>query len=92
MDSWYVYLILTSNDTIYTGIAKNVEKRFQEHCDTANGIKNSRGAKFFRTTQPKKIIHIETFNNRGDASKREIEIKKMSQKQKRTLQTQTTET
>jgi predicted GIY-YIG superfamily endonuclease len=31
MKNWHVYIVRCSDDTLYTGIAKDVEKRIAEH-------------------------------------------------------------
>ena len=72
---WFVYIIETDQHKLYTGITTNPERRFQEHLDTANGIAKAKGAKYFRTARPHKIIYREEFNSRSAATKRETEIK-----------------
>ena len=77
---WYVYVILTAKDKLYTGITTDPERRFVEHlCDT------KKGAKFFRSDSPVKIIHLEEFETMSEALKREIQIKKLSSLQKRKM-------
>jgi putative endonuclease len=76
---WYLYILLTQNNKLYTGITTNLERRYDEHC---SGIK---GAKFTRANPPKELVHVEFFDDRSEASKRECEIKKMSRKQKDSL-------
>lgn len=76
--NWYVYVILTAKDKLYTGISTDPERRFVEHlCDT------KKGAKFFRSDSPVVIIHIEEFETMSEALKREITIKKWSPAKKR---------
>lgn len=79
---WFVYMVQTSKDTLYTGIATDVERRFQEHCDTYAGVANAKGAKFFRGHQPVKVVYQEQCENRSEASKRERAIKSLSKAQK----------
>jgi putative endonuclease len=75
MSSWFVYIIETESSKFYTGITNNLEERFEKH-------KSGKGAKFFRIDKPKKIIHFEIYETKSQALKREIEIKKMSKKEK----------
>lgn len=76
--SWYVYVILTSKDKLYTGISTDPERRFVEHlCD------RKKGAKFFRSDSPVMIVHLEEYETMSDALKREIAIKKWSSAKKR---------
>ncbi|MBY0415759.1 MAG: GIY-YIG nuclease family protein [Bdellovibrionales bacterium] len=78
--SWYVYIILTSKEKLYTGISTDPERRFVEHlCD------KKKGAKFFRSDSPVKIVHLEEYETMSEALKREIAIKKFSSQKKREL-------
>lgn len=74
--SWYVYIVETTTGKYYTGITTDIERRFKEHCSS------KKGAKFFRSNTPKKIIYSEEYENRSLASKREWEIKQMSKAKK----------
>lgn len=81
MDSpYYVYMIETEKGRLYTGIAIDPEKRFYEHL-----MDHKKGAKFFRSDSPERIVHIEYYSNKSDALKREIAIKKLSRKAKMSL-------
>lgn len=76
--NWFVYIILTAKDKLYTGISTDPERRFVEHlCDT------KKGAKFFRSDSPVRIIHLEEFATMSEALKREAAIKKLSSATKR---------
>lgn len=70
-----MYIILAANNKLYTGISKNVERRFLQHL-------KGQGAKFFRSTTPLKIIYREWVGDHGAALKRERVIKKMNRRQK----------
>ena len=76
--SWWVYVLLTESGRLYTGISTDIERRFAEHCD----LKSAKGAKFFRTEKPIKIVYREQQPNRSEASKREASIKKLSRRAK----------
>jgi putative endonuclease len=76
---WEVYIIETESGTLYTGITNDLDRRF------ANHLNGDKGAKFFRFGAPKKIVFRESHSNRSEATKREIEIKKMSKSQKLAL-------
>lgn len=78
--NWFVYIILTAKNKLYTGISTDPERRFVEHlCD------RKKGAKFFRSDSPVMIVHLEEFQTMSEALKREIEIKKWSSNKKREL-------
>jgi putative endonuclease len=73
--SWFVYIIQSSDDTFYTGITTDLEKRFEQHY-------TKKGAKFFYGRKPKKIVYHESGHTRSSASKREYELKQLSRDKK----------
>ncbi len=68
---------MTAKKRLYTGITTDVERRFKEHSG-----KLPRGAKFFRSDRPKKIVYLEKCRDRSEASVKEAAIKKLSRIQK----------
>ena len=72
---WHVYIILCSDDTLYTGITTDIDRRLREHA-------TGKGAKYFRGRRPKELLYLEGWHNRSSAGKREIEIKKMKRADK----------
>ena len=76
--SWFVYMIEASDNSYYTGITTDLDRRFNQH---ANGT----GAKYFRGRKPLKIIYVERHLDRSSASIREALIKKKSHLQKQQL-------
>lgn len=77
-EKWFVYILKCSDNTLYTGITNNLEKRIDKHnAGTAS--------KYTRTRIPLKLIYFEKTDDRSNASKRESEIKKLSRKQKESL-------
>ena len=76
--TWYVYIIEASDNTYYTGITTDLDRRFSEH---AGGT----GAKYFYGRAPVSIVYTEEGHNRSSASIREAEIKKLSRKAKEKL-------
>jgi putative endonuclease len=68
--SWFVYMIETDQKHLYTGISKDVEKRFKKH-------QSGKGAKFFRMHTPKKIVYSRSFKSKELALQKEWEIKKL---------------
>lgn len=79
--NWYVYVILTSKNKLYTGISTDPERRFVEHlCDP------KKGAKYFRSDSPVKIVYLEEWTTMSEALKSEAAIKKWpSQKKRKTF-------
>lgn len=80
MTAWSLYIIEADDDSYYTGIALDVERRFEEHA-------TKQGAKYFNGRTPIRVIYQENGHTRSSASKREIEIKKLTRRQKETLVT-----
>ncbi len=76
---WIVYIIQTASGTLYTGITKDLARRFSEHAS------HKKGAHFFHLSQPESVRFMEIHPNRSEATKREIEIKKMSRSGKLAL-------
>lgn len=75
---YFVYMLLTEKNTIYTGIALDVEKRFKEHLAGA-GFK---GAKYTSANKPVKILYKKEYETKSDAMKEEYRIKKLTRKEK----------
>lgn len=73
--NWCVYIILCSDDTLYTGITNDIARRFEQHA-------NRRGAKYFRGRKPKQLVYLEPGHNRSSATKREIDLKKLNREEK----------
>ena len=75
---YFVYLLECEDDSIYTGITTDVERRFAEH-------KNGTGGHFTRAKKAKRIVYTEQYPDRSSALKREAEIKKWSREKKLAL-------
>ena len=75
---YYVYILLCKDGSYYTGQAKNVGHRVEQH-------KKGQGARYTRMHKPAKIVYVEEFNSRSDAMKREREIKSFSHSKKQRL-------
>ena len=76
ISQWEVYIIEAESGNFYTGITKNLHKRFADH------LGGKKGARFFRFSNPKRIVFLETYSSRSEATQRELQIKKMNRKQK----------
>lgn len=77
MSSWYVYILRCADDTLYTGITLDPDRRLHEHNHS-----NKLGAAYTRARRPVELVYQETLASRSAATKREIEIKKMSKQNK----------
>jgi len=78
--AWFVYILRCADDSLYTGITTNLQKRLDQH----NGI-NKKGAKYTHSRRPVVLVYQETLDSRSSASKREHEIKSLKKHQKEVL-------
>ena len=78
--SWFVYILLCADNTLYTGITTDIDKRIKQH----NGV-DRKGAKYTRHRQPVQLVFQEASDSRSDASKREHSIKSLKKRQKEHL-------
>ena len=76
---WYLYIVRCADNSLYTGITTDLERRIIEHNS------NKRGAKYTRARRPVELVYQETFDNRSEVSTREAAIKKMTPDKKRQL-------
>jgi len=72
---WYVYVILCSDGSLYTGITTDLSRRYRQHA-------GQKGAKYFRGRQPEQLVYVEKNHDRRSAGQREAAIKKLSRQQK----------
>ncbi len=75
---YYVYIILTVNNTLYCGYTNDIEKRFEQH-------KKGRGAKYTKANTPLKIVYTKEFDTKQEAQKEEYRIKHLTKKEKEKL-------
>lgn len=76
---WYVYIVRCSDETYYTGITTNIDRRINEHNNT------SKGAKYTRTRTPVELEEFKEFKDRSLASKEEYRIKQLTRPNKEKL-------
>ena len=74
--SYFVYILECSDNTLYTGIATDVNRRLDEHNNS------DKGAKYTKIRRPVKLVYSEVQENRSSASKREYAIKKLTRSEK----------
>ncbi len=71
--NWSVYILKCADDTLYTGIALDVDKRLQEH-----NTDDKLAAKYTRVRRPVKLVYQEEYSTRSEATRREMAIKRLS--------------
>jgi putative endonuclease len=73
--TYWVYLLLCRNETVYTGVTTDLVRRFAEH-------KAGKGGAYTRSHGAVRIIHVEKKRGRGGALRREAEIKRWTRAKK----------
>lgn len=69
-------MLKCSDNTLYTGITTDLDRRVQEHNTSP------KAAKYTRIRRPVELVYSESTEDKSSASKRELEIKKLSRIQK----------
>ena len=80
--NYYIYIIRCENNILYTGIATDYKRRFDEHAKV-NGSK--KGAKFTKSHKPEEIVAVWKTKTRSDALKLEARIKQLDKADKEKL-------
>jgi len=75
---WYLYILRCKDDTLYTGITTDVEKRLEAH-------RSGKGAKYTRGRSPLELVYRESCGSHSEALKRELEIKALSRQEKQQI-------
>lgn len=73
---WYVYMLQCNDDTLYTGVTTNLDRRLNEHNESPLG------AKYTRARRPVELVWSEACDSRSSAAIREAEIRKLDRRQK----------
>ena len=72
---YYMYILLCSNGTFYTGSTKNLEKRVATH-------QSGEGANYTKKHLPVELIYYEIFDRIDYAFNREKQVQNWSRKKK----------
>ena len=72
---WYLYILRCKDDSLYTGITTDVEKRLEAH-------RAGKGAKYTRGRGPLELVYREECGDHSDALRREVEIKRLPRDEK----------
>lgn len=78
--AWQVYIVRCADGSLYTGIARDLERRIAEH----NGD-IGQGASYTRSRRPVRLVYREPAADRSAASRREYQIKQLSRAEKLAL-------
>ena len=75
---YLVYILRCVDNTLYTGITNNLERRMKVHS-------SGKGAKYVKARLPFKMVYCEEVGDKSSALKRERFIKKLCKKDKENL-------
>lgn len=78
--SWYLYMVRTHSNQLYTGISTDPSRRLRQHTGELAG-----GAKALRGKGPLQLVFQQPFPDRASASKAEYQIKQLTKKEKEQL-------
>jgi putative endonuclease len=77
-DAWVVYIVRCRDGSLYTGIAKDADRRCAEHNAGA-------GARYTRARRPVAVVYREPQPGRSEALKREAALKRLKRHAKEAL-------
>ncbi len=77
--NWFVYIVRCQDESLYTGITTDPDKRLQAHNSGRTG------AKYTRSRRPVSLVYLEESDSRSAAGKREYAIKQLTVMEKKAL-------
>ena len=78
MKKWHVYILRCADNSLYTGVAIDLDARGAAH-------NAGKGAKYTRGRRPVELVYREAVTGRGAAQTREFAIKRLTPAAKRRL-------
>lgn len=79
-NTYYVYMLRTSINTLYVGQTNNLARRIQQHQQ-----RQKSGAKYLRLCKSFELVFTETYSSRSQALQREAQLKKLTKLKKEQL-------
>ena len=73
---YFLYILKCADDTLYTGITTDLDRRVLEHNTSP------RAAKYTRARRPVELVYSKKFRNRSTASKAESRVKRLTRAEK----------
>ena len=77
-EGWLLYILRCQNDTFYTGVTKDLERRLKMHNE-------GKASRYTRARRPVELIYYEDCASRAQALIRECQVKALSRKEKEKL-------
>ncbi len=78
---YFLYVVRCADDTLYTGITTDLDRRMAEH----NSTRSKAGAKYTRARQPVAMVYSKKYKDRSSAAVAEAAMKKLSKEEKLSL-------
>jgi len=75
--AWTVYILRCADGSLYTGVARDLERRLLQHNGRLAG-----GSRYTRGRRPVELLWCGSAGDRGAAQRREAAIKKLSRREK----------
>lgn len=76
---YYLYMLKCADESLYTGITTDIERRLKEH------NKGKAAAKYTRARRPVSLAYAKAYKDRSSASIAEAQMKKLTKEQKLAL-------
>lgn len=77
-EKWVLYILKCADSTLYTGITKDLDRRFKKHSE-------GKAARYTRTRRPLEVVYEETCRSRTEALTRECAVKTLPKSKKLAL-------
>ena len=77
---WQVYLLRCADGTLYTGVARDLQRRLRQHNGELTG-----GPRYTSGRRPVTLLWSESAVDRSEAQQREAAIKRLSRREKLAL-------
>ncbi|MBO4948773.1 MAG: GIY-YIG nuclease family protein [Peptococcaceae bacterium] len=75
MDAYFTYMVLCSDNTLYTGYTDNLKRRMEAH-------NSGKGAKYTKARLPVELVYWEKHATKQKAMQKEYAIKQLTRAQK----------
>ena len=76
LSEWFVYMLRCADNSLYTGVTTDVERRLKEHNEA------KLGAKYTRAKRPVFLVYEEPAESRSAACQREYQLKQLKKTEK----------
>ena len=76
---YYIYIVRCNDNSLYTGITTDLQRRLHEHNET------KKGAKYTRSRRPVSLSYSQLIGSRSEAQREEFRIKRLTKVKKENL-------